>query len=276
METKLGGKEIPLGKKTFYTSKYNPSLLYPITREEKRKEIGIEEKLPFHGTDIWNNYELSWLNMKGKPEVAILEFRIPADSPRLIESKSLKLYFNSLNQTKFINGEVLLQTIIKDLSKEAGSSISAKLLNFQQITKFGLQEFPGVCIDTLDAEIADYSVNPKLLSCGKEIVEEELYSNLLKSNCLVTEQPDWGSVYIRYKGPKIDSVSLLKYIISFREHNEFHEQCIERIFVDLHTACKMEKLTVFGKYTRRGGIDINPFRSNFEKASEAFIRTPRQ
>jgi 7-cyano-7-deazaguanine reductase len=269
-------KENPLGKKTTYYEAYDASLLFTISRTVKRDEIGVSKKLPFHGIDIWNNYELSWLNLKGKPEVAIAEFRLPCESPFLIESKSLKLYFNSFNQAKFANSQNIIDTIRKDLSEASQSSVDVRLHKFNNLKKIQLEEFHGYCIDNIEVDINEYVVNPKLLKCGKERVQEELYSNLLKSNCLVTEQPDWGSVYISYQGPKIDHASLLKYIISFRQHNEFHEQCIERIFMDLVRECKTEKLTVFGKYTRRGGLDINPYRSNFQQPTSSFVRTPRQ
>ena len=188
----------------------------------------------------------------------------------------MKLYFNSFNQTKFSSAEEVKQTIIRDLSKEAKSPVEVRVHSPQSLGGEQLQEFNGLCLDYLDIEANEYQVNPKLLECTDEIIEEGLYSNLLKSNCLVTDQPDWGSVYIHYKGPKINHSSLLKYIISFRRHNEFHEQCIERIFMDLMRECKPEKLTVYGKYTRRGGLDINPFRSNFEPTPKRFVRTARQ
>lgn len=268
--------DMPLGKKVKYISEYDPSLLFPIPRQGKREELGIIKKTPFEGIDIWNAYELSWLNKRGKPIVALGEFRFPSDSPMLIESKSFKLYLNSFNQTKVANEEKILKTIEKDLSEASGSPVKGRLFTSQDLKGTPLEEFPGECLDLLDVECYEYIVNPKLLKCGKETVQEELYSNLLKSNCLATDQPDWGSVYIHYKGPKILHDSLLKYIISFRQHNEFGEHCIERIFMDLMRECKPEKLTVYGKYTRRGGLDLNPFRSNFEQPPSSFERTPRQ
>lgn len=273
-DTRLEGSL--LGKETSYNNDYDSSLLFPISRKEKRDEIGVSEPLPFHGVDIWNAYEASWLNPKGKPEVAIVEFYIPCESPDILESKSLKLYFNSFNQTKFSSAEEVRQTIIRDLSKEAKTPVKVRVHSPQVFEGDQLQEFNGLCLDHLDIEANEYQVNPKLLECTEDVIEEGLYSNLLKSNCLITDQPDWGSVYIHYKGPKINHRSLLKYIISFRQHNEFHEQCIERIFMDLMRECKPEKLTVYGKYTRRGGLDINPFRSNFETAPARFVRSARQ
>lgn len=269
-------EESPLGKETPYHASYSPSLIFPISRNQKRDEIGIPNTLPFHGVDIWNAYEVSWLNPKGKPEVAIVELHIPCESPNIPESKSLKLYFNSLNHTNFSNAEKVREALVQDLSNATKSPVSVRIHSLQNLKETQLQEFKGFCLDQLEIETNEYLVNPKLLKCCEEIVEEEVYTNLLKSNCLITNQPDWGSVYIHYIGPKIIHHTLLKYIISFRQHNEFHEQCIERIFIDLMRECKPEKLTVYGKYTRRGGLDINPYRSNFEPNPTHFIRTARQ
>lgn len=266
---------LPLGKTVTYVSEYTPSLLFPIPRKEKRDEIGVPAELPFQGVDIWNAFEVSWLNKKGKPKIAIATFTIPCSSPYLIESKSFKLYLNSFNQTRLSSFHEVEQILTKDLTKAAGGAVGVRLLKAMDITGHQLQEFSGVCLDSLDIETDVYEVNPNFLQSTNEIVQEELYSHLLKSNCLVTGQPDWGSVYIHYQGPKIDHSSLLKYLISFRQHNEFHEQCIERIFMDLSRQCQPQKLTVHGKYTRRGGLDINPFRSNFEHTPTNF-RTPRQ
>ncbi len=261
--------QAPLGKKTPYISTYTPSLLFPIARSVKREEIGITDKLPFSGVDIWTAFELSWLNAKGKPEVAIGEFSLPCESPNLIESKSIKLYFNSLNQTKFANVNDVQQTIIKDFSNAARATIDFNIVRLNDYPRERLPHFAGICLDDLDIAIDQYQPHPQYLHCddaNDEIVTETLYSDLLKSNCLMTGQPDWGSIQIHYHGRKINHEDLLKYIISLREHNEFNEQCVERIFVNIMERCQPEKLTVFGRYTRRGGIDTNPFRSNFETA----------
>lgn len=252
-----------LGKRTEYDSNYNPERLYPIPRAGKRREIGIDpDKLPFHGFDCWNHYEVSWLNEKGKPVVAMAEIYYDCSSPLIVESKSLKLYFNSFNNSQFSSTDEVQKIIQKDLEKAIESQVTVivtQLGHFKQ-TKIH-DHFSGECIDDLDIECTMYTVEPNYLSASEEEVEETLYSDLLKSNCLVTNQPDWGSVQIIYKGNKINREGLLKYLVSFRNHNEFHEQCIERIFVDIMNRCKPKELTVYGRYTRRGGLDINPYRS---------------
>lgn len=269
---------LPLGKTTSYQTEYDPQLLCPFPRQVKRDVIGITGELPFGGYDIWNAFEISWLNQKGKPVIAMGEFHIPCESPNLIESKSFKLYLNSFNQTRFSDFEQVEKRIIEDLSRIAGSKVRVRLLDSDQFITEQLQSFPGQCIDDLDITIDEYSLDPSLLENStdpQQQVEEELFSHLLKSNCLVTNQPDWGSVLIRYYGSKIDPEALLRYLVSFRQHNEFHEQCVERIFVDLMRYCQPEKLTVYARYTRRGGLDINPFRSNFE-THMANLRLARQ
>jgi 7-cyano-7-deazaguanine reductase len=216
----------PLGKPTAYQTQYDPSLLFPIARQQKREEIGVTGTLPFFGVDIWNAYELSWLNMRGKPQVAIATFTVPAESPNIIESKSLKLYLNSLNQTRIASPEALADMLRADLSDGFGASVSVKLTLPEDFSKLGMGELDGLLLDRLDIEVADYQPNAALLKANTEeaIVEETFVSHLLKSNCLVTGQPDWGSVQIRYVGPQIDQEGLLQYLIGFREHNEFHEQ----------------------------------------------------
>ncbi|ARH01078.1 NADPH-dependent 7-cyano-7-deazaguanine reductase QueF [Legionella micdadei] len=252
-----------LGKKSDYDAIYNPNRLYPIYRAGKRQEIGIDPaNLPFVGFDCWNHYEVSWLNEKGKPMVGIGEIFYDCNSPKLIESKSMKLYFNSFNNTKIKNIEVLENTIKKDLEERVEAPVFVKIYPLEQAKKFTVSPtFTGECIDYLDVECSVYFVEPSFLSVHDLVVEEVLYSDLLKSNCLVTNQPDWGSIQIAYKGKKINREGLLKYLISFRNHNEFHEQCIERIFADIMNCCKPESLTVYGRYTRRGGLDINPYRT---------------
>jgi 7-cyano-7-deazaguanine reductase len=265
-----------LGKRTPYCSDYNPDLLFPIPRQEKRDEIGIaENQLPFIGLDIWTAYELSWLNAKGKPVVAIAEFSFFADSPNIIESKSFKLYLNSFNGTRFGSVDEVLACLVKDLSLACGEEVAIELhpvAEFEEIAG----SLPGENLDDLDIEITDYAVAADLLkTLSDDVVTETLNSHLLKSNCLVTGQPDWGSVVIRYEGAQIDHEGLLKYIISFREHNEFHEQCVERIYMDIMRQCQPQKLTVYARYLRRGGLDINPYRSNFEEEFD-LTRASRQ
>jgi 7-cyano-7-deazaguanine reductase len=269
----------PLGKHSAYQTHYEPGLLFPIPRKGKRDELSLTGTLPFFGMDIWNAYEISWLNMRGKPQVAIATINVPADSPNIIESKSFKLYLNSFNQTKLVNTDALLELLRADLSSAVGAPVQIKLQTpetFDQI-KFG--ELGGQLLDRLDIEVDSYTPDPTLLHANHEDapVEEVLVSHLLKSNCLVTGQPDWGSVQIHYAGPQINQESLLRYLIGFREHNEFHEQCVERIFVDILRQCKPQKLAVYARYTRRGGLDINPWRANFSTGKPPInLRNARQ
>lgn len=260
-------QSLPLGKPTPYHDCYDASLLCPFPRRIKRDEIGLHGTLPFTGQDQWTAYELSWLNLKGKPMVALGEFRFPCTSTNLIESKSFKLYLNSYNQTPFADADLVTAQMVEDLSRVSGAAVEVRLFPLDTPDILPIGSLPGECIDELDIEVHDFALNAGLLEGAAESqqrVSEELHSHLLKSNCLVTSQPDWGSVLIRYQGNKINPEALLRYLISFRQHNEFHEQCVERIFVDLMRFCHPEKLTVYARYTRRGGLDINPFRSNFE------------
>ena len=266
-----------LGQKSAYISEYTPELLFPIARKIKRDEIGIDENnLPFYGIDIWNHYEVSWLNPKGKPMVACAVMYIPAISANIIESKSMKLYFNSFNNHKFASKEELVEIITKDLSQAANAQVKVELheLNY---AGYAISEPAGECLDDLDIVIADYTVNPQLLTANpNKQVKEKLYSNLLKSNCLVTFQPDWATLMIEYQGAQIDREALLRYIISFRNHNEFHEQCVERIFNDISKFCAPDELTVMARFTRRGGLDINPIRASQPLTSYPNLRLIRQ
>jgi 7-cyano-7-deazaguanine reductase len=256
-----------LGKTTSYVAEYDASLLFPIPRQAKRDEIGLlaGQTLPFFGIDIWNAYEVSWLNLRGKPQVAIATIYVPADSPNIVESKSFKLYLNSFNQTRLAGTEALLSLLRADLSAAVGAAVQVSLTTSDKFGSLAMQELDGLLLDRLDIEVNDYHPDPSLLKADHESspVEELLLSHLLKSNCLVTGQPDWGSVQIRYVGAPIDQESLLRYLIGFRNHNEFHEQCVERIFTDILRECRPQKLAVYARYTRRGGLDINPWRSNF-------------
>lgn len=272
----------PLGKAVTYRDQYAPELLFPIPRLGKRQEIGIEGRLPFMGADLWTAYELSWLNRKGKPQVALATIIVPADSPNLIESKSFKLYLNSYNQTQLSGSDELQTRLVQDLSAAAGASVSVRLHLPDTFTIQRMHEQRGILLDTLDIEVDRYQPDPQLLrldeqaETGAAPVEETLVSHLLKSNCLVTGQPDWGSVQIHYVGPQINHESVLRYLIGFRQHNEFHEQCVERIFMDISRQCHPLKLTVYARYTRRGGLDINPFRTNVPQALPDNVRTARQ
>ena len=269
----------PLGKPAAYQTHYDPSLLFPIPRQGKRDELGLRGTLPFFGVDLWNAYEVSWLNLRGKPQIAIATITVPADSPNIVESKSFKLYLNSFNQTRLAGSDALLELLRADLSAGFGAPIHIVLTTQADFGKLGMGELDGVLLDRLDIEVTQYHPDPTLLHARHESlpVEETLVSHLLKSNCLVTGQPDWGSVQIRYVGAAIDQESLLQYLIGFREHNEFHEQCVERIFVDIMQHCRPQKLAVYARYTRRGGLDINPWRSNFTTGQQlSNVRHARQ
>lgn len=268
-----------LGKSSTYPSKYDPALLFPIPRQTKRDELGLQGTLPFFGVDIWNAYEVSWLNQRGKPQIAIATFMIPADSANIIESKSFKLYLNSFNQTRLDDQQALITILQKDLSSAAGASIQVSMIEPGSFSALKMGELSGLLLDRLDIEVVDHHPNPALLSTNHDeaVVEETLLSHLLKSNCPVTSQPDWGSVQIHYVGAPINQEALLKYLIGFREHNEFHEQCVERIFVDIMRQCQPQKLAVYARYTRRGGLDINPWRSNFSVSQPpSNLRNARQ
>lgn len=266
-----------LGQSTDYIDQYSPALLYPLPRKAKRDELGIDSlSLPFKGVDIWNSYELSWLSSSGKPQVAIVEFSFPCDSANIIESKSFKLYLNSLNQSVFDSVNELEAVLAKDLSAVAESDVSVKIISLDE----GGELHSGIqgrqLIDRLDVSEFSYDVNASTLSSTEgKYVEQQLVSHLLKTNCPVTGQPDWASVLIDYSGNEIDQEGLLRYIVSYRNHQDFHEQCVERIFIDIMDKCKPEKLTVYARYTRRGGLDINPLRST-ESNFSGNIRLSRQ
>ena len=271
-------KSLKLGQKTEYASQYDRTLLQPVPRALNRDGLGITQNQPFTiGADIWTAYEISWLNEKGLPQVAIADIYLDYQSQNLIESKSFKLYLNSFNQSKFTDFNAVQQTMQRDLSECAQGDVKVCLNPVTVYDSQKIDHLQGDCIDEQDIEITSYEFNADWLKdcVSDEIVEEKLVSHLLKSNCLITNQPDWGSLHIHYVGKKIDHEKLLRYVVSFRQHNEFHEQCVERIFCDLIHYAKPEKLTVYARYTRRGGLDINPFRSNFENLPEN-LRLARQ
>lgn len=271
-------KSLKLGQKTEYASQYDRTLLQPVPRALNRDGLGITQNQPFTiGADIWTAYEISWLNEKGLPQVAIADIYLDYQSQNLIESKSFKLYLNSFNQSKFTDFNAVQQTMQRDLSECAQGDVKVRLNPVAIYDAQKIDHLQGDCIDEQDIEITSYEFNADWLKdcLSYEIVEEKLVSHLLKSNCLITNQPDWGTLYIHYVGNKIDHEKLLRYVVSFRQHNEFHEQCVERIFCDLMYYAKPEKLTVYARYTRRGGLDINPFRSNFENLPEN-LRLARQ
>lgn len=271
-------KSLKLGQKTEYASQYDRTLLQPVPRALNRDGLDITKNQPFTiGADIWTAYEISWLNEKGLPQVAIADIYLDYQSQNLIESKSFKLYLNSFNQSKFADVNAVQQTMQRDLSECAQGDVKVRLNPVAVYDSQKIDHLQGDCIDEQDIEITSYEFNADWLKdcVSDEIVEEKLVSHLLKSNCLITNQPDWGTLHIHYVGNKIDHEKLLRYVVSFRQHNEFHEQCVERIFCDLIYYAKPEKLTVYARYTRRGGLDINPFRSNFENLPEN-LRLARQ
>ncbi|MEO5829499.1 MAG: NADPH-dependent 7-cyano-7-deazaguanine reductase QueF [Rhodanobacter sp.] len=267
----------PLGKNAVYADRYDPSLLFPIARADKRIEIDVGEVLPFHGVDIWNAYELSWLDLRGKPQVALAEFHVPAASSYIIESKSLKLYLNGFAQERIADAGQLTDTLLHDLSAAAGAVVNVTL-HAADGASLPVVDLDGHLLDAQDIAIDSYGPpDADFLQADLSAtpVAETLVSHLLRSNCPVTGQPDWGSVQIAYRGAPIDHAGLLRYLVSFRTHNEFHEQCVERIFVDLSRRCAPQQLSVYARYTRRGGLDINPFRSS-TPATPGNSRTVRQ
>jgi len=256
-------QNLPLGQETQYESSYNPQLLHPIPRSVSRAQLGLQgDALPFTGADEWWGFELSWLNPRGVPQVAVARFRFAALSPSMIESKSFKLYLNSFNQSEFASAEAVRKTLEADLSAAAGSDVVVTLFDVEDEV-LAVQKPAGTCLDKLDIEVRQYQPDAGLLKLAADgaVVEEVLYSHLLRSNCPVTGQPDWATIIVDYAGPALDREALLAYIISFREHQDFHEHCVERVFCDLQQLADFERLTVCARYTRRGGLDINPLRT---------------
>jgi 7-cyano-7-deazaguanine reductase len=278
-----------LGKSSQYIDQYDASLLFPIPRAGKRTEIGITGAAPFLGADMWTAFELSWLNLRGKPQVALAHITVPCETPNIIESKSFKLYLNSFNNTRFTDAADVLARLREDSNEAAWrgelrqSSVGVTLVPADHFDRQPLYELDGLSLDRLDVECTRFTPAPDLLRVvpgddgrPQAPVSEVLTSNLLKSNCLVTGQPDWGSVQISYTGAQIDHEGLLQYLVSFRNHNEFHEQCVERIFMDVWTRCQPTRLAVYARYTRRGGWDINPFRTSYPQALPPNTRMARQ
>ena len=274
----------PLGKASAYADQYDPALLFPIARAPKRAEIGITGTQPFFGADLWTAFELSWLNERGKPQVALAHITVPCETPNIVESKSFKLYLNSFNSTRFDSSDAVRERLRADLSEAAWrgaaspGTVGVRLVAPEQFDQEPVHELSGLDLDRLDVECTHYQPEPALLTAAfdEAPVTETLTSRLLKSNCLVTGQPDWGSVQISYSGPQIDQAGLLQYIVSFRNHNEFHEQCVERMFMDITARCRPLKLTVYARYTRRGGLDINPLRTSHPQQLPRNVRTARQ
>lgn len=262
LENSLPGHSV-LGQSVDYDAAYDPGLLFAIPRLQGRQQLGLGAELPFDGCDIWNAYELSWLHPTGKPAVAWAGLRIPALSPFIVESKSLKLYFNSLNQTRFESAEAVAAAIRRDVSACVVADIDVQVRLPTAWSEFPIEEPAGDCLDDIEIAVADYTPRPDLLRLASDQrVTRRCYSRLLRSRCPVTGQPDWGTVCIEYSGREIDPAALLAYIVSFRQHQDFHEHCVERMFCDIRRQCVPEKLTVSARYLRRGGIDINPWRSS--------------
>lgn len=285
---------VPLGKEVAYPKGYDSSLLFPMPRADARLTLKIptdggvaaaqsERILPFTGFDLWNAYEVSWLNAKGLPKVVLLRLKVPCTSPNIVESKSLKLYLNSFNQTRFDTVHQVFERLRTDLAQALGAELELELVGPDQFANEKIHEFTGVDLDKLDIEIDCYEPDASILKpqAGKLTqacpeVSERLFSRLLKSNCPVTDQPDWACIQIEYTGPAIDHASLLKYIVSYRMHNGFHEHCVEKIFVDILKQCAPSSLSVYARYTRRGGLDINPWRATFDVKPPSIGRSARQ
>ena len=268
----------PLGKASAYADQYDASLLFAMPRAPKRAELGIDGTPPFFGADMWTAFELSWLNLRGKPQLALVHITVPCESPNIIESKSFKLYLNSFNNTRFADARDVRERIRADIGAAVGAGIGIKTLGPELFDQEPVHEMDGLNLDRLDVECIHFTPAPELLFAEFDElpVTETLTSNLLKSNCLVTGQPDWASVQISYSGAQINQEGLLQYLVSFRNHHEFHEQCVERIFMDVWTRCKPIKLSVYARYTRRGGLDINPFRTSYPQGLPPNVRTARQ
>ncbi|MGH8714383.1 MAG: NADPH-dependent 7-cyano-7-deazaguanine reductase QueF [Casimicrobiaceae bacterium] len=265
----------PLGRATGYPDRYDPGLLFAIERAEQRAALGLRGALPFAGADLWTAYEISWLDPAGKPQLAIGQLRVPADSPATVESKSLKLYLGSFAQEALPGRTRLAQTMVRDLGRICRAPVDV-VLQPVEASAFAIQELPGESLDAEEASAGAAAPAPEFLAAGGPVGEETLRTALFRSHCPVTGQPDYGDVMVRYRGPRIDRAGLLRYLLSYRRHPAFHESCVERMFVDIAARCRPELLTVYARFTRRGGIDINPFRSSFEAPPVPAARTPRQ
>lgn len=267
MSARLG----PLGQATGYPDRYDPSLLFAVSRAPQREEIGIRDALPFTGADVWTAYEHTWLDAGGKPRIAMLSLEVPIDSPYIVESKSVKLYLGSYAQTRFDDEARVIESVARDLSSATGAPVKVSALVDARI-----EALAGDSIDDAEVAVDRYQVDPSLLRAEGVVVTEALRSDLLRSVCPVTGQPDYASISVAYRGPRIDRAALLRYLVSYRLHAGFHEHCAERIFVDIAQRCGCESLTVHARFTRRGGLDINPFRTNAGVPVPPNVRTPRQ
>ena len=266
----------PLGHATIYVDGYDPRLLFPVERAPLRAELGLGEPLPFRGADLWTAYELSWLDPGGKPQIAIATFVVPAETPCIVESKSMKLYLTAFNQARFPSAAEVATTIARDLSSAAGATVGLSLIAAERFAELGHAELDGQCLDSLPLIVEDYAPAPQRLIASGPVVSESVFTHLFRSLCPVTGQPDYASVQVRYRGPKIDATGLLAYLVSFRRHPGFHEHCVERIFADVWQRCAPEVLSVYARFTRRGGLDINPFRTSGDESPPENRRTARQ
>jgi 7-cyano-7-deazaguanine reductase len=269
-------QDSPLGRATDYPDRYDASLLFPIARAEQRAALGIADTMPFTGADLWTAYEISWLDPRGKPQLAIASFRVPADSPAIVESKSLKLYLGSYAQESLPDRDALARRITADLTRACGARVEVALTPSVGFEGLAISELPGESLDNIEIAVDAYTPAKELLVAADPPAEETLRSALFRSNCPVTGQPDYADILVRYRGPRIDRAALLRYLVSYRKHAAFHEACVERIFIDVLERCRPQALTVYARFMRRGGIDINPFRSNVEAAPSSSDRTPRQ
>ena len=268
--------DAPLGRPTSHPDQYAPSLLFAVPRAAQRAALGLGHPLPFTGVDVWTAYELTWLDPQGKPQIALATLEVPIESPALIESKSMKLYLASFAQTRLAGMTAVAAAIGHDLTKAAGAPVAVALRGPSAFGVQAIRELAGESIDDLPVACDAYDVEPALLSARGEIVSETLTSRLFRSVCPVTAQPDIASVQVAYRGPRIDRASLLRYVVSYRCHAGFHEHCVERMFVDILARCRCEQLTIAARFTRRGGLDINPFRTNAGVSSPDNVRTARQ
>jgi 7-cyano-7-deazaguanine reductase len=266
----------PLGHATSYPDTYDATLLFPVPRAPQRLEIGIEGALPFTGSDRWTAFELTWVDGRGKPEVAIVTFDVPATSRAIVESKSVKLYLGSFAQTPFASADAVTETIARDLSAAVAAPVPVALIAPSAFAQLRIAELEGETLDGLVVAIKRYDVDPSVLAAAGPPAEETLRTDLFRSLCPVTGQPDFASIAIAYRGPRIDRAGLLRYLVSYRHHAGFHEHCVERIFVDVLAACRCETLSVYARFTRRGGVDINPFRTNAGNSAPPSVRTARQ
>lgn len=264
---------IPLGRDAEYPATVDPWVLFPVARAEARQPLGIDAaELPFVGADIWNAWELSWLDARGKPCIAVAELRVPCDSPNLVESKSLKLYLNGYAMTRFDDSHAVRARIARDVAACVGAHVEVELLEPASFERLQTADFAGDSLDTQQVDIVDYAPpRPEHLAVPPHarVVEEALVSDAFRSRCPVTGQPDWASVQVRYRGKSIDHAGLLRYLVSFRDHADFHEACVERMFIDIRRQCAPLELMVYARFLRRGGIDINPWR-----ATPGFVATP--